>query len=173
MSSFQSESLRDARSASGATNARILHKALHLAFAIACGLVLATMLQSGNPPASWQQHLLDANAALSAGDRNRARHLYSQAARSAVWQDDWYGALVAACGMSRVEIARGDYFATRPMLIRAMILAEKHQSATALNSVADVFTRIGDHDAAAMVKTRLRSGTPETEPSSLQPFTCK
>jgi hypothetical protein len=171
MSSFQTECLR--RSATGGANARILHKALHLAFAIACGLVLAAILRTPDRPASWQRHLLDAESALSVGDRNRARHLYSQASRLAVWQSDWYGALAAACGMSSIERSRGDYFASRQLLIRAMILAEKHQSATALNSVADAFAGIGDHNASAMVKSRLQGRAPGTDSLPLQPPTCK
>jgi hypothetical protein len=135
-------------------------------------LLLAATLRTAAAPASWQERLLNADSALASGDRNRARHLYSQAARLAVWQSDWFGALAAACGMSRVERPRDDYFATRPVLIRAMILAEQKQSAAGLNSVAEAFASIGEHSAAAMVKGRIRSSVPETD-GALLPPACK
>lgn len=116
------------------------------AFALLIAVFAAVGL-SDKQDTHWRNLLIKAEAAFTAGDHT--------AARNAVWNDDWSGVLAAACGMREFESLRSDFFATRPMLLRAMIMAEKQNNPAGLRAVAEVFASIGDHNASAMVLKRL------------------
>lgn len=124
------------------------------AFALLIAVFAAVGL-SDKQDTHWRNLLIKAEAAFTAGDHTAARSLYLQAARNAVWNDDWSGVLAAACGMREFESLRSNFFATRPMLLRAMIMAEKQNNPSGLRAVAEVFASIGDHNASAMVLKRL------------------
>jgi hypothetical protein len=110
---------------------------------------------------------------MRAGDIYSARSLYSQTARIASWSDDWTGVLAAACGLRGLEKQHGDYFATRSTLVRAMIAAENRRSAPGLNAVASAFAGIGEHKAAAMVRSRIPIDAPTGAQNAGQPRNCQ
>jgi hypothetical protein len=127
-------------------------------------LVLGSLRESREPPTTrWQDRLDAAEAAMRDGDIYSARSLYSQTARIASWRDDWTGVLAAACGLKKLERPRDGYFATRITLVRAMITAEKERSALGLNTVANAFASIGEHNAAAMVRSRIPDARDSTQ----------
>jgi len=137
-------------------------------------LVLGSLRESREPPTTrWQDRLHEAEAAMRNGDIYSARSLYSQTARIASWSDDWTGVLAAACGLKKVERPRDGYFATRAMLVRAMIAAQKQRSAAGLNQVANAFASIGEHNAAAMARSHIQADAPENPATtSLQSWNC-
>jgi hypothetical protein len=137
-------------------------------------LVLVSLQEARERPiARWQDHLHEAEAAMRAGDLYSARSLYAQTARIASWSDDWIGVLAAACGLKRLEKQRNDYFATRTALVRAMIAAERQRSAAGLNAVANAFAGIGEHKAAAMVRSRIPVDAPAGAQSPGQLWNCQ
>ena len=99
-----------------------------------------------------------AQAAWQRGDLLEAQSAYLRAARIASWRDDWEGILAAACGMKRIEGARGLYLNTRSVLVLAMIGAERKRSGAGLRAVANAFAAIGERDAAAMVLSKIEPG---------------
>jgi hypothetical protein len=119
--------------------------------------------------ARWQDRLHEAEDAMRGGDIYSARSLYAQAARIASWNDDWAGVLNAACGVKQLERPRDGYFVTRTLLVRAMIAAGNQRSAPGLAAVADAFASIGEHKAAAMVRSRIHSDFPIQAADSLPP----
>jgi len=165
----------DAESASGnLSNAGLRRGAGYAGFVFACLLALLVL---GSLPASrqqsttrWQDTLNEADAALRNGETYTARNLYSQTARIASWSDDWTGVIAAACGLKTLESKRDAYFATRAVLVRAMIAAENQRSALGLNAVANAFASIGEHNAAAMARSRIppdaRDGITKSSPQS-------
>ena len=136
--------------------------------------VLGSLPESGQQSAArWQDTLSEADTALRNSDIYTARSLYSRTARIASWSDDWIGIVAAACGLKKLEKPRDDYYATRTMLVRAMIAAEKERSALGLNAVANAFTSIGEPNAAAMARGRIPVAAPESAAkNSAQPRYC-
>ena len=138
-------------------------------------LVLGSLQEARErPSARWQDRLYEAEAAMRAGDIYSAWSLYSQTARIASWSDDWTGILAAACGLKKLERPRDNYFATRTTLVRAMIAARNLRSAAGLNAVANAFADIGEHNAAAMLRSRIPIDAPEgAAQSPPQRWTCR
>jgi hypothetical protein len=135
--------------------------------------MLGSLREAVEPPrARWQDRLPKAEAALRAGDIYAARSFYSQTARIASWSDDWTGILAAACGLKKLERARDNYFATRATLVRAMIAAQNRRSLQGLHAVANAFAAIGDHNAAALARSRMPAATPEGMAQSSPLWTC-
>ncbi len=123
----------------------------------------------------WKAVLALAHAAWQRGDLLEAQSAYLRAARIASWKDDWKGILTAACGMRRIEGARGLYLNTRSVLVLAMIGAERNKSGTGLRAVANAFTTIGERDAAAMVLSKIEPGWLQSDNDSftdLGPWNC-
>lgn len=123
--------------------------------------------------ADWKAKLIEGEAAWHAKDLYSARALYSQTARIASWSDDWIGILSAACGLKRLEIKSNSYFATRTVLVRAMIAADKQQSRAGLMAAARAFDSIREHKVAAMIRDRnaraIQNRAQENPPARLSP----
>jgi hypothetical protein len=157
-------------------NAGLRRRAAFASVPLACLLALVVLgsLQEARerPTARWQDRLREAGLAMRAGDLYSARSLYSQTARVASWSDDWIGVLAAACGLKKLENKRGDYFATRTALVRAMIAAENQRSAEGQHAVANAFAGIGEQKMAAMLQSRISTDAPGTAQSSLKLWNC-
>ena len=132
---------------------------------LAVSLLLVLMASLGACPDSSRQETHDWKAALALadnawrrGDLLEAQSAYLRAARIASWKDDWKSILTAACGMKRIEGARGLYLNTRSVLVLAMVGAERKRSEAGLRAVANALTAIGEQDAAAMVLSKIEPG---------------
>ncbi|HKY09544.1 MAG TPA: hypothetical protein VJQ55_14935 [Candidatus Binatia bacterium] len=161
------------RAYAGCSTVGLRRRAAIVSVPLACLLLLVVgSLQETIelPAARWQDRLNEADAAMRAGDIYAARALYSQTARIASWTDDWSGILAAACGLKTVEAPRDNYFATRTALVRAMIAAESRRSAAGLHEVAGAFAAIGEHNAAAAVRRRIKTAAWENSEANPRDF---
>ncbi|HWO40499.1 MAG TPA: hypothetical protein VNO43_01710, partial [Candidatus Eisenbacteria bacterium] len=145
----------------------------------AIGLPIVFLLASVwlNPkweePADWKLVFARAEAARREGNLYEARWLYSQAGRVAFWYRDWQGTLAAACGMKKVDNARDGFFATRTLVVQAMIAAEIRESRAGLMAVAQAFRSLGEDKAAAMTLARVKPGWPaDAAPGGTSPGNC-
>ena len=109
----------------------------------------------------WRPVLALADASWENGDLFETRHLYLKVDRIASWQQDWEGLVAAACGIKRLERAKGPYSKTFAILIRAMTAAESKQSRAGVSAVARAFSTFGEHKAATMVSLRIRPDWPQ------------
>ncbi len=114
-------------------------------------------------PSDWRPVLSRAEASREKGDLYEARTLYSQAGRLAAWREDWAGLLAAACGMKKLDRRVDANFIIHSILVRAMMAAELRQSRAGISAVAGAFTAIGEHRAASMVSSRIRTGWHEDQ----------
>jgi hypothetical protein len=139
-------------------------------------LALAWLDPDFNRPATpdWQPLLAQAEAAWDRGNVHEARHLYGQVDRIAAWRQDWRGLVAAACGIKKVDGARGVNSKAFQILVRALIAAQHRQSRDGVAAVASVFNALGEPKAAAMVLAQIRSDWPEeaTDPSRVAAASC-
>jgi hypothetical protein len=133
----------------------ITYQASLLAFLILSVLTWTQCDFSGREIPDWKPVLVLADSAREKGDLYYARHLYLQAAKFAVWRDDWSGLLAAACGIKTLERERGPYSSTNSLLLDAMVAAEKTQSRSGLVAVAKAFEALGEDKVASMVLSRV------------------
>ena len=126
-------------------------------------VVLAWLHPDLNRPEipDWRPVLALADAAWGKEDLYAARHLYLQVDQIASSQQDWEGLVAAACGMQRLDGAKGPYSKTFAILIRAVTAAESRQSRAGIAAVARVFAAVGQDKAASMVSSRIRPDWPE------------
>jgi hypothetical protein len=108
----------------------------------------------------WKPVLAVADVSWKKGDLFEARHLYLQVNRIASWEQDWEGLIGAACGIKRLDSAKGPYSKTFAILVRAMIAAESKQSRAGISAVARAFSTMGEHEAETMVWARIRPDWP-------------
>ena len=177
MNSLQTDFVTTARRYESYSISGLRRRAVFASVPLTCLLallVLGSLRESRElPTARWQDRLQAAEAAMLHGDTYSARSLYLQTARIASWSNDWTGVLAAACGLKKIERPRDNYFATRTTLVRATIAAQNQRSALGLNAVANAFASIGEHNAAAMVRSRIRIDAPEgAAQSPPQRWTC-
>jgi len=124
-------------------------------------------------PADWKLAFAQAEAARREGNLYEARWLYSQTGRVAFWYRDWQGILAAACGMKKVDNARDGFFATRTLVVQAMIAAELRESRAGLMAAAQAFRSLGEDKAAVTSLGRIKPGWPdETAPPHSSLATC-
>lgn len=109
----------------------------------------------------WRPVLALADAAWKKGDLYEARHLYVQVDRIAAWHQDWRGLVAAACGIKRLDGARGVYSKAFQILLRALIAAQNEQSRAGFTAVADVFSALGEQKAAEMALAQIRHDWPQ------------
>jgi len=129
-------------------------------------VALASLRPDFNRPgtADWKSVLALANAFWENGDGYEARHLYLQVERIAAWHHDWKGLVAAACGVKRLDGARGPYSKAFQILLRALVAAQNRQSHQGVVIVAEAFGVLGEHKAAEMALAHIRSDWPaETE----------
>jgi hypothetical protein len=109
----------------------------------------------------WRPVLALADAAQEKGDLHAARHLYLQVDQIAASQQDWEGLVAAACGIKRLDGAKGPYSKTFAILGRAVLAAESRQSRAGIAAVAGVFAAVGQDKVASMVASRIGPDWPE------------
>jgi hypothetical protein len=109
----------------------------------------------------WRPVLALADASWKKGDLHNARYLYLQVDQIASWQQDWEGLVAAACGIRSLDGTVGPYSKTFAILVRAMMAAESKRSRTGISAVARAFSMIGEHKAATMVASRIRTDWPQ------------
>src|SRR5262245_56359559 len=109
----------------------------------------------------WRPVLALADAAQEKGDLHAARHLYLQVDQIASSQQDWEGLVAAACGIRKLDGAKGPYSKTFAILGRAVLAAESRQSRAGIAAVARVFAGVGQDRVAALVSSRIRPDWPE------------
>ena len=115
---------------------------------------------------AWQPVLALAEASSKQGNLYEARHLYSQVERIAAWRREWEGLVAAACGIKKLDGARGPYSRASQVLLRGLIAAQNRKSRQGVATVAKAFDSMGEHKAAQMARALSRSDWPgETAPS--------
>jgi hypothetical protein len=108
----------------------------------------------------WKSVYALANASLREGDLYDARRLFLQVERIAAWRGDWEGLVAAACGIHRLAGERGPYSQSLQILLRALSAAQIRQSREGVAAVANAFTLLGEHNAAAMSLAQIRKEWP-------------
>jgi hypothetical protein len=105
----------------------------------------------------WKPVLALAEVAREKNELYEANGLYAQAGKLAARSEDWAGLLGAACGMKKLEQARGPYSTTKALLFRALMAAETKKSVTGMIAVANAFTALGEHVMAAQILSRVKT----------------
>ena len=93
---------------------------------------------------AWERALEQAEISSKEGDLYRASSFYAYAAQMAGSVDDWEGLLAVACGLQKMGDSLEPGTNSHTVLIRAMVAAQRKESAEGLQAVATAFKATGE-----------------------------
>jgi hypothetical protein len=96
------------------------------------------------PIPRWKHSLKQAEILRHQGDLDGASDFYARAAQMAASVDDWKGLLAVACGLQRLGDSLERPMNSHAILLRAMMAAQRKQSAEGLQAVAVAFKSSGE-----------------------------